>query len=260
VTAANATIEEALTAIRLPVIILAAAFSLALPGMAGAQEFPIQPGAPADGPGAAILPASPPAGGIPSEPRRESSLYATDPYVPPTGGERADWVVRRSLGWKSLATGTLNAGLQTWRNSPEDWGPGWSGFGKRLGTRQTESLMSHSLEAGLGALWGEDPRYFRSGQRGFGRRLKHAVLSTFLTYRRDGSRDLAWARFAAVPSARAITGLWRPDTQRDWWKLSAQPLGTGLSGKVASNILREFGPDLVRKLFGRERQPSGGKQ
>lgn len=178
----------------------------------------------------------------------ETSLIATDPYAPPTPDDRAEWVIRRTFGWRSFAAGAISAGRKTWWNTPEEWGGQWSGFGKRFATRQADVMMASSMEASLGAIWGEDPRYFRSGQEGFRKRLKHAVTSAFLTYRQDGSRDVAWARFIAIPSSRAITYSWRPDSEKHWWKMAAQPLGTGIGGKMFSNLMREFLPDITRKL------------
>ena len=142
----------------------------------------------------------------------------------------------------------LNSGLQTWRNNPEEWGAGWEGFGKRIATVQAESMMSRGIEASVRAIWGEDPRYFRSEKKGAGARLGHAVSSAFLTYRSDGARGPAWARGVGIVSSRMITSTWRPHTGRDWWRLAAQPLGTGIIGRVTGNIFLEFGPGIRRAL------------
>jgi hypothetical protein len=149
----------------------------------------------------------------------------------------------------SLAAGVLNSGLQTWINSPEEWGSGWDGFGKRMATRQAQTMMSRGIEASVGTLWGEDPRYFAAQGKGFGGRITHAVSSAFLTYRPDGTRGPAWARGVGIVGSRMITSTWRPRDEQGLWKLSAQPLGTGFMGRVTSNIFREFSPDIRRMVF-----------
>ena len=182
------------------------------------------------------------------EVRRETTLIATEPYISPTFDDRIEWALRRSLGWRSMATGTLQSGIKTWQNTPEEWGSGWEGFGKRLATRQADVLISSTVEASLGALWGEDPRYWRSGKDGTGARLWYAVNSAFLTYRPDGTRNFARARLIGNVSGDAVVRRWYPDGERDWYKWTVTPLGTGFIGKIFSNVFREFSPDLKRKF------------
>ena len=184
-----------------------------------------------------------------SEVRRESSLIATDPYVSPTPDDRIEWAIRRTFGWRGLAKGALQSGIKTWQNTPEEWGPGWEGFGKRLATRQADVLISSTVEASLGALWGEDPRYWRSGKDGTGSRIWYAVSSSFLTYRPDGTRKFAWARLIGNVRRVAEDRRWYPEADRDWYKWTLTPLGTGFIGKMFSNLFREFSPDLKRKFL-----------
>lgn len=183
------------------------------------------------------------------EVRKETSLIATEPYVSPTFDDRIDWAIRRSFGWRSLTTGALQSGIKTWRNTPEEWGSGWEGFGKRLATRQADVLISSTVEASLGALWGEDPRYWRSDKDGTGSRIWYAVSSAFLTYRPDGTRKFAWARLIGNVSGDAVVRRWYPEGERDWYKWTLTPLGTGFFGKMFSNVFREFSPDLKRKFL-----------
>ncbi len=181
--------------------------------------------------------------------RRETSLIASEPYVSPTFDDRIDWAIRRSLGWRGLVKGALQSGIKTWQNTPEEWGSGWEGFGKRFGTRQADVLISGTVEASLGALWGEDPRYWRSGKEGTGSRIWYAVSSSFLTYRPDGTRKFAWARLVGNVSGDAVVRRWYPEADRDWYKWTLTPLGTGFIGKMFSNVFREFSPDLKQKFL-----------
>ena len=52
-----------------------------------------------------------------------------------TGHDRLRWVALTTFGPKNLAAGLFVAGIQTWRNEPEAWGPHWDGFGTRYGAR-----------------------------------------------------------------------------------------------------------------------------
>lgn len=184
--------------------------------------------------------------------RRETTLNASEPYIPPNSNDRIEWMLGRTFGWRSITTGAIQSGIKTWRNTPEEWGSDLDGFGKRFGTRQADVLISGAVEASLGSLWGEDPRYWRAGKDGAGPRLWHAVSSAFLTYREDGSRNFAWARLIGNVSGDAVVRRWYPDGERDWYKWTLTPLGTGWVGKIFSNVFREFSPDLKRAFSGKK--------
>lgn len=198
----------------------------------------IQPGTPAPKDGAPII-------------RRTvegEELVAGAPYTPITAAQRAEWWAESSLGWESFAAGIVKGAARTWwRASPEEWGGSWEGFGKRVGTRQAETILSRGIEAGLGSVWGEDPRYFRSGRSDTPGRLRHAVVSAFVAYRSDGSRGPALARGIGIVSAKLVSRTWKPD--RPLWQEGCEPLGTGFAGRIAGNLFREFLPDLKHKIL-----------
>src|SRR4051794_33160024 len=79
--------------------------------------------------------------------------------APVTGEQRLKWAAVSTVGAPSLIGGLFSAGFGTGINSPNEYGPHWDGFGKRYGMRLTGIATSNLMEAGLGAAWGEDPRY-----------------------------------------------------------------------------------------------------
>src|SRR6185295_801253 len=113
-------------------------------------------------------------------------LSSTDPYVPITGAQRAKWVLDGSTSVRSLGAGVVVAAWNTAWNVPEEWGRGWSGIGKRYVSREAAVTVSNSVEASLGAAWGEEPRYFRAPPGGLGSRIGYAAKSVVLARRRDG--------------------------------------------------------------------------
>src|ERR1700760_2154394 len=81
-----------------------------------------------------------------------------------TPSERFTWFVNGTVGPATLTGGLVSAGFGTLTNRPREYGPHWEGFGDRYGMRLTGVVTSNAMEAGLGALWGEDPRYQRAGK------------------------------------------------------------------------------------------------
>src|SRR5262249_47405142 len=101
------------------------------------------------------------------KPGARTPQAATGQYVPITGRERVQWIVSGTVGPRSLGVGGLAATWQTGFNIPREWGSSPAGFGKRYLHREADVTISNAIEAGLGALWHEEPRYVPSARRGF---------------------------------------------------------------------------------------------
>src|SRR5215471_16278215 len=74
-----------------------------------------------------------------------------------------------------------SAGIQQLRNSPHEWGGGMFGFGKRFGSAVGEHVVKNTIQFGVASVRHEELGYRRSGKRGFGPRLKYALVSTVIT-------------------------------------------------------------------------------
>src|SRR6516225_5579448 len=107
-------------------------------------------------------------------------------YQPITGRQRVRWVLVSSFEPESLVRGLFSAGLGTAYNTPREYGPHWDGFAKRYGMRFTGVITSKTMEAGLGAIWGEDPRYVPALDKPFKERVGHIFVMTVMATRRDG--------------------------------------------------------------------------
>ncbi len=153
-----------------------------------------------------------------------------------------------TLGPRSLAAGVFTSAIGTGLDRPSEYGPGFRGFGQRYGMRLTGIATSNVMEASVGALWGEDPRYFREPEKSFGGRVGSVVKQTFLTRRRDGNFEPAYARFIAVPGNNFISNLWRADSEADSYHAGIRTL-EGFGGVTAGNAFSEFWPDIERKVF-----------
>ena len=79
-----------------------------------------------------------------------------------TPDERLEWFTRTTIGPRSLAAGLFSAGFGTVTNTPREYGTHWDGFAQRYGVRLTGVGTSNAIEASLGAVWSEDPRYFHT--------------------------------------------------------------------------------------------------
>jgi len=195
-----------------------------------------------------VWPASASAQPVDAEPADQTSPkpLTADAYVPITTAERVHWIVDGTVGPQSLfIVGPLSAAWQTAWNTPEEWGRGWSGFGKRYAQREADVAISNTIEGGLGALWGEDPRYIPSARKGIWPRARYALKTSVLAQGRDGRLRPAWARYAGNTLNNVIENAWLPPSQTTAAQTALRS-GMGIVTRMGGNLWDEFWPDVVR--------------
>ncbi|HXM98736.1 MAG TPA: hypothetical protein VN982_09700 [Candidatus Dormibacteraeota bacterium] len=168
------------------------------------------------------------------------------PYEPITGKQRVEWFFIHTVGPKSLMLGTVTAAFGTAQNKPVEYGPHWEGFGKRYGMRFTGVATGNAVEASLGSLWGEDPRYFRTSGQRVPRRIGNVIVKTFLARRRDGHFAPAYARFVGIPGNNFLANTWRADSEANVSSALIRTL-IGFAGRMADNAWQEFSPSLLHR-------------
>jgi hypothetical protein len=170
---------------------------------------------------------------------------------PITARERVRWVMESTVGPASLAAGLVSSGWGTWIDVPREYGVHWEGFGKRYGMRMTGVATENVVEAGLSAIWGEDPRYVPEAGAPFAQRVGHILRMTVLARNRDGHTMPAYARYIAIPGSNFLSNTWRPDStatvERAWIRT-----GLGFLGRAGGNAFDEFWPDVRQKFFSRK--------
>jgi hypothetical protein len=179
----------------------------------------------------------------------EDIVVEVGPYAAVTPWQRLQWFGVKTFGVSNLGGSLPVAAWMTFLDRPHDSGPHWEGFGERYGVSVSTTALSNTMEAGLGAIWGEDPRYSRVGAGvSFKSRFGHVVKWTVVAPNREGELRPAYARFITISSSSFISNAWRErdDTSAEH---SLSRVGFSLLGRMASNAYDEFWPDTKRKLF-----------
>ncbi len=170
-------------------------------------------------------------------------------YQPASAGDRMKWFAVSTAGPLSLlAAGPISAGFGTAINRPKEYGPHWDGFGKRYGMRLTGVSTGNAIEASLGSLWGEDPRYFQSPRRGFGTRVKYVIKATFVAPRRDGTLHPAYARYIGNVGNNFLSNAWRVQSENGAGNAALRCL-LGVVGRMSGNAFAEFWPDVRNRVW-----------
>ena len=179
----------------------------------------------------------------PLKPQTQQSLYH-----PITPRERLRWFITNTIGPPNLVGGIFTAGFGTALDRPVEYGTHWDGFVSRYGMRMTGIVTGNAMEAGLGLLLGEDPRYFRVQDRPFKARVENIVLLTFEARHRNGSLGPAYARYVAISGNNFLSNAWRVHSDSNVQNALLRT-AEGFAGRMAVNAIEEFWPDFKKRIF-----------
>ncbi len=152
--------------------------------------------------------------------------------------------------WSLVGTAAYT-GLLQGIDFPREWGQGGLGYGKRFGSELAYAGVRNTMSFALDTTLHEDPRYYRSTDTGFWRRLKHTFRGTILTRTDSGGETLAWWRLGSAYGATYISNQWYPD-RVNTVKLDLTEGTTQIGFDFLANVGAEFWPDVKRKVLRRK--------
>ena len=160
-------------------------------------------------------------------------------YTPPTAGMRFKRYVKSTVGPFALARQVAGAGIATWRNSPEEWGGQWEGFGKRVASNFGKNLIKQTTIYGLDSALKLDSHYYRSTKKDAGSKIKNALLSPVTARNSRGKRVIGVPRLVGTYTGSIVAAeAWYPD--RYSWKNGVRSGTISLGIGAAFNLFKEF--------------------
>ena len=168
-----------------------------------------------------------------------TSQTTTQDYVFPTADERFKRYVKDTVGPMRLLRTGATAGIQQWQDSPEEWGQGMKGYGKRFASGMGKNAIRQTVTYGLDSAFHLDTGFKRSKREGFFPRLKDALLENVTSRTKSGKRVISAPRFAGIYTGSIIaTETWYPDrySYKDGLRQGTTTLLTGFG----INVVREF--------------------
>lgn len=143
------------------------------------------------------------------------------------------------VGPVALARTVGTAGIATWRNSPEEWGTKWEGFGKRVASNFGRNVIKQTTIYGLDEALKVDSSYYRAKNKGVGGKIKNALISPIAARNREGKRVVGVPRLVGTYGAAIISReVWYPD--RFDWKDGVRSGTISLGFNAAFNLVKEF--------------------
>ena len=145
-----------------------------------------------------------------------------------------------------LGAGAVEAG--TLEHSSSDgfcgYGHGWAGYGKCFGSLELDANDSSFFgDFVFTVWWHQDPRYFRLGTGGFGKRVLYAISRVFVTYNDFGKTVIYSSALAGTAMAAAVSNLYYPQQDRGAGHTMSR-IAIDLGNTALYNSSAEFWPDI----------------
>jgi len=168
-------------------------------------------------------------------------------YKPLTTSEKFKIASEDAFDRGTIGLAALFAGESQLTNANRSFGQGGAGYGRYFGAAYGDLVIGdYMTEAVFPTLLHQDPRYFRSGKGSGWRRTGYAMSQIFLTHNDSGAKQFNYSEIIGNSTAVAISQAYYADNRTAGDAVSK--LGTQLGVDMAANILKEFWPDLERKL------------
>jgi len=176
-------------------------------------------------------------------------------FQPLTQKQRTQIYLKTMVNPLGYGKAAFSAGVDQWKDKPEEWEQGASGYGKRFANIIGQYSIQRTATYGLASLLHEDNRYFNSGKKGFWPRTGYALCSAVLARHDDGSRAISISQLSGVATGAFVARLWLPPSQNSA-KNGAVSFGITMGSNAAFSVVKEFLPDLGRAISKRYKKTS----
>ena len=174
----------------------------------------------------------------------------TRPFEPITAKQKFAIGLKDSFDWPVYLVSGAFASLYQLENENASFGQGMKGYAHRYGTALADqdigNLMTESI---MPSLLHEDPRYFRRGYGSTSSRIAYAATRIFVTRTDAGRQRFNFSEVVGNCIATGISNAYYPDSRNVTDNL--QKLGIQLATDAFSQVMKEFWPDVKRRLFHR---------
>jgi hypothetical protein len=168
-------------------------------------------------------------------------------YKPIGAKQKFDIAAADSFDRGTIALAALFAGNSQLTRSNPSFGNGMQAYGRYSGTAYADLVIGdYMTEAVFPTILHQDPRYFRRGSGGGLSRLGYAMGQIFWTHTDSGGAQFNYSEIAGNATAVAISSAYYPDGRNVGSAVSK--FGSQIGVDMASNLLKEFWPDLRKKL------------
>jgi hypothetical protein len=170
--------------------------------------------------------------------------------LPPlTSGQKFKLATAGVFDWGAYPFNGALAAIAQAKNDPKSWGQGWGAYGKRYGASFADNgIGTYMTTAVFPSLLHEDPRYYQLAKGSVVHRAYHAVNRLFITRTDSGKEEFNYSEPVGNAVAAAISNVYHAPEDRTVSR-NVTTLALLIVYDGVSNELKEFWPDIRRKVF-----------
>jgi hypothetical protein len=184
------------------------------------------------------------------------SVESADKIPPLTTKQKFAIVTRSSFDYMQVPWYAFLAGISQADNSEPGYGQGAAGYGKRFGSAFADGIIeNYWTSAILPSVFHQDPRFYRLGKGGFWHRAGYAVSRIVVIRSDSGSSQFNVSEvFGSAIAASISTYSYHPHADKTLSN-TASVWGSQLAYDAGTIVLKEFWPDIRRKISHKRREP-----
>ncbi len=168
-------------------------------------------------------------------------LPRTMTAAPFTVGDKFDYRVVQTLGFRGLFGSLVGAAIGQGAGSPYEWGGGVEGFARRYASGLAGNFTRQSFAFVLETALREDPRYFPSEDEPFKVRFMNSLKQVVVCKTDTGHSSFAYGRVISSFGAAQLVNTWQPASTGSVGHGLARGV-YGLGADFAYNLAQEFFP------------------
>jgi hypothetical protein len=174
-------------------------------------------------------------------------------YKPLSAKEKFEIARQDSFDRGTVVLAAVFAADAQFTNTNPSFGQGVKGYARYFGASYGDFIIGNYMsEAIYPILLHQDPRYFRRGIGTLRSRLGYAIGQIFWTHTDSARTQFNYSEILGNSTAVAISNAYYQDNRSVG--NSVGKFGMQIGVDMASNILKEFWPDLSRRLSRKHRQ------
>jgi hypothetical protein len=201
------------------------------------------------------------------------SINSTEKLPPMTAKQKYAVVARGTFDYVQYPWWAFLAAIGQANNSEPGYGQGWDAYGKRFGTQVADGVIENFMTgAVMPSLLHQDPRFYASSKGGFARRTSYAVSRIFVTRSDSGhsqfnaseivgsAMSASISTFSYHPRSTYISTPTNPHMfvpSDRTLKNAADVWGTQVAYDTLTIVVKEFWPDIHRKLARKQKVDAG---
>ena len=174
------------------------------------------------------------------------------PFAPISSRRKFYIASKDSFDYPVFYIAATFAALYQWEDQSPSYGQGMKGYAKRYGAAIADQSIGNILTEGVfPVLLHEDTRYFRKGEGRKWGRVGYAASRVMIGRTDQGKWDFNYSEWLGNASAAAISNIYYGDDTRNVSE-NVTKLLVAVSTDAFSNVLKEFWPDVKRKMFSKK--------